>query len=686
MKNLILILITFVFSTTVLEAQITINRQINSDNDDAEEYLSPLSGYSVGTVDLLSSDLEMQWDGLNQMVGLRFTNITIPQGATITNAYVQFTADGSTSGTNPLSIRGQLSSNSTAFVGGNSGSTPTFNLTNRPKTSSSVSWSTPSWSDGDRGLAQRTPNISSILNEIVNQGAWSSGNNISIFITGQSGNTNDRKADSRDGNPAQAPQLFITYEPCNLSATVSSQNVDCGQLGSITVSNPSGASSYQYRLNSGVWQGSNTFIGLAQGAYNVQMRDANDTSCSESLGNTTIGSDINLTATINTQNIDCGIPSGSITISNPSGASAGNYEFRLDAGAWQLNGSFTGLTASTYNVQMRDADDPSTCTESLGNRTISSDINLTSTVTSTDIACENLGTITFSNPSGSSQGNYEFSIDGGTNWQPSGIFTDLSENTYDARIRDADDTTCFVIFPSEIIEVDPQFINDSDCDGLIDSLDLDSDNDGIPDNVEAQTTAGYITPASDSDAFYKANNGLNSAYLATNGLSPVDTDGDTTPDYLDSDSDNDGLTDNTESFTTAPTGLIGANGLRNDAEATDDYLDVNGNAHNGSTFTLMDTDNDVPNGADYDYRDIPFTENLFGTRIITSLQDGAVTPSKIDAYLNIIAQNMGVVLTRVNGVSNISNPIEGMFIYDIFDNTFKVNTDGTASGWRTLGN
>lgn len=193
-------------------------------------------------------------------------------------------------------------------------------------------------------------------------------------------------------------------------------------------------------------------------------------------------------------------------------------------------------------------------------------------------------------------------------------------------------------------------------------------------------------PANDDAATYKANNGLNSAYLATNGLSPVDTDGDTTPDYLDSDSDNDGLTDNAESFTTAPTGLIGANGLRNDAEATDDYLDVNGNAHNGLTFTLMDTDNDVPNGADYDYRDIPFTENLFGTRIITSLQDGAVTPSKIDAYLNIIAQNMGVVLTRVNGVSNISNPIEGMFIYDTFDNTFKVNTDGTASGWRTLGN
>ncbi len=37
--------------------------------------------------------------------------------------------------------------------------------------------------------------------------------------------------------------------------------------------------------------------------------------------------------------------------------------------------------------------------------------------------------------------------------------------------------------------------NDTDGDGLLNQMDLDSDNDGIPDNVEAQTTTGYIAPS-----------------------------------------------------------------------------------------------------------------------------------------------------------------------------------------------
>ncbi len=36
---------------------------------------------------------------------------------------------------------------------------------------------------------------------------------------------------------------------------------------------------------------------------------------------------------------------------------------------------------------------------------------------------------------------------------------------------------------------------DSDGDGRPDHLDIDKDNDGITDNVEAQTTAGYIAPS-----------------------------------------------------------------------------------------------------------------------------------------------------------------------------------------------
>ena len=79
-----------------------------------------------------------------------------------------------------------------------------------------------------------------------------------------------------------------------------------------------------------------------------------------------------------------------------------------------------------------------------------------------------------------------------------------------------------------------------DGDGERDYLDIDSDNDGIPDNVEAQTTLGYIPP---SGADLNAN-GLDDAYETGGavGIIPEDTDGDGLPDYVDSDSDDDGAT------------------------------------------------------------------------------------------------------------------------------------------------
>ena len=171
------------------------------------------------------------------------------------------------------------------------------------------------------------------------------------------------------------------------------------------------------------------------------------------------------------------------------------------------------------------------------------------------------------------------------------------------------------------------FNTDADSDGLFDHLDLDSDNDGIPDNIEAQTTQGYIAPDyTDSD-----NDGLMDAYDATPngtadgagslGLTPVNTDGTDEEDYLDLDSDNDGIFDIAESGLAnndsdndgATDAAVGVNGLDDDAtiETVDDYTDVNGLSHDGTNFLLADADNDTdangsnatPLGFDLDFRD-----------------------------------------------------------------------------------
>lgn len=152
-------------------------------------------------------------------------------------------------------------------------------------------------------------------------------------------------------------------------------------------------------------------------------------------------------------------------------------------------------------------------------------------------------------------------------------------------------------------------LRDSDGDGIFNSLDLDSDNDGIPDNIEAQTTAAYVTPNTDSPVTFANNNGVNSAYLG--GLTPVDTDGSEEPDYLDLDADNDGNFDIDESGSgltdTTPLdgetdGAVGTNGLDNTLDGgTDDFADVNGSFDDTQADNFTDT-----NGVgDVDYRDKP---------------------------------------------------------------------------------
>src|SRR5207244_8385460 len=57
--------------------------RVAASTDDAEEQ-------TTGAVNLTSPDLELVHDGTDQVVGMRFRNVTVPKGATIAHAWVQF--------------------------------------------------------------------------------------------------------------------------------------------------------------------------------------------------------------------------------------------------------------------------------------------------------------------------------------------------------------------------------------------------------------------------------------------------------------------------------------------------------------------------------------------------------------------------------------------------------------------
>ncbi len=259
--------------------------------------------------------------------------------------------------------------------------------------------------------------------------------------------------------------LVIT-QPAVLSATVSSSNVTCNGAsnGTITITNPQGGyGTYGYSINGGAsWQGSGTFTGLANATYNVQIRDAANTTCIITLNNALIITQpAVLSATVTSTNVTCnGASNGTITISNPQGG-YGTYGYSINGGStWQGSGTFTGLANATYNVQIRDAANTA-CVITLNSALIiTQPAVLSATVTSTNVTCNgaNNGTITITNPQGG-YGTYGYSINGGTNWQASGNFTGLANSTYNVQIRDAANTSCVVTLNNALIITQPAVLS-----------------------------------------------------------------------------------------------------------------------------------------------------------------------------------------------------------------------------------
>lgn len=209
------------FLANMSRAQIqTLQVQVNSGSDDAEERGSNATS-GTGIMDLGSSDIELTNDGSDgdQFIGLRFNNLTIPQGAHIISANIQFTVDETDNNPGTVVFRIEDVDNSTTFT-----NTP-FDISSRSVVNDSVLWSNiPQWTQaGVAGADQLTPDLSQLVQSIVNRSGWNSGNALNFIIHG----TGERTAESYDGSSSQAAQLLIEYiTPVQAAFNIASNNDD----------------------------------------------------------------------------------------------------------------------------------------------------------------------------------------------------------------------------------------------------------------------------------------------------------------------------------------------------------------------------------------------------------------------------------------------------------------------------
>jgi len=231
---------------------------INSSANDAEQQ----TGNKVPI--LISPELQMiNNGGTDQFVGLRFQDIHIPNGSVIKDAYLEFIADTSTSGATSLNINGEATDSADVFT------TDRGDLaaSSRARSANTVGWpNVPSWTDGE---TYTTPDISTIVKEIVDRAGWVAGNDMAFIISG----SGLRQAAAWDDNGALAAKLFIVAEsvgePVTTTETVRDELLDIVDDMYSSAGTPIVDAYYEAAL---YYRGENVDKGKTRGTNNSSVR------------------------------------------------------------------------------------------------------------------------------------------------------------------------------------------------------------------------------------------------------------------------------------------------------------------------------------------------------------------------------------------------------------------------------
>ncbi len=310
---------------------------------------------------------------------------------------------------------------------------------------------------------------------------WSTGASLVLPASGTvsingltAGNYNidieDASATGCTYNNAATPWTVGQLSPITneIPSVITNNTCNGGINGSIYVKVDGGSGDYQFRLEDsgtglGIINWSNsvsatmddfTFTGLAEGDYDVIVRDLNNTNCVFTVGSYSLVDPPSLNLIKNfVDDVDCfSSANGSITVTASGGS--GTYQFKVDGTVYNTgdNGAgytATGLSAGNHTIYVRDSKDITCEYRNLGVINISEPKSLSLIVdvaNTSNVSCNKVGDGEVTVIASGGSGNYVYSRDGWVTSEggtgSSYTFKNVTPGSYTFEVKDADDLTC----------------------------------------------------------------------------------------------------------------------------------------------------------------------------------------------------------------------------------------------------
>ncbi len=269
----------------------------------------------------------------------------------------------------------------------------------------------------------------------INGGSFT---NNSTFSNLPAGNYTIEVQDAKGCTTTLATQTIT--EPAQLILNlVAKTDPGCNgeNTGSLTVTASGGTAAYEYSINGGSFGSSGVFNTLSAGTYTIRVRDANG--CTAELAPQTLTDPTILSVSVSAQT-DPSCNSGndaSITINGAGGTAP--YEYAINNGGYSTSNVFSGLTAGTYTVSVKDAKG---CTATMSGVVVAQPSAIMAYVASTNqvtCAAGTNGSISLSVSGGNAP--YTYTINGGTSTAFTGTISNLSAGNYTIVINDANNCT-----------------------------------------------------------------------------------------------------------------------------------------------------------------------------------------------------------------------------------------------------